>query len=63
MSHKSGHVIVSFALPHQGDEEENGNTARLRREPSVFVTAEGDCTEDDCAELARLAYRKLVRED
>jgi hypothetical protein len=61
MSHKSGHVIVSFALPHDDEDEESGKTSRLRREPSVFVEAEGPCTEDDCAELARLAYRKLVR--
>lgn len=61
MSHKSGHIIVSFALPHDDDEEDNGNADRLRREPSVFVNAEGACSEDDCAELTRLAYRKLVR--
>lgn len=63
MSHRSGHVIVSFALPHGDDEEENGNPNRMRKEPSVFVQAGENCTEDDCAELARLAYRKIVGGD
>lgn len=59
MSHRSGHIIVSFVLPHD-DEESEGNDS-VRKEPSVVLTAGEGCTEDDCAELARLAYRKLVR--
>lgn len=58
MSHKSGHVIVNIALPHDDDEQENGH---LRKEPCVVVDLAEGCTEEDCLETVRLAYRKLTR--
>jgi hypothetical protein len=61
VSHQSGHVIITLALPHHDDEEGGKDANRLRREPSVFVNAPGECSEDECAELARLAYRKLIQ--
>lgn len=60
MSHRSGTVILRVPLQH-GEEQEADAIDALSREPSVFVNAEGCKNEDDCAELARLAYRKLAR--
>jgi hypothetical protein len=60
MSHESGTVIVRVAMPHGKERTEEASEV-MRREPSVFVDAPACQNEDDCAELARLAYRKLVR--
>jgi hypothetical protein len=61
VSHKSSHIIISFALPHDDDDEEAATSRqKIRKEPSVFLDAPEGCTEEDCAELARLGYRKLV---
>lgn len=57
MSHKSGHVIVNIVLPHEEEEQENG----LCCEPCVVVDVPDGCSEDDCVELVRLAYRKVRR--
>lgn len=58
MSHNRGHIIISFALPHEHEDEER--THKLRREPAIAITLEASCTEDDCAEMARLAFRRLM---
>lgn len=59
MSHASGHVIINIVLPNDGHEEqENGH---LRREPCVVVDLAEGCSEEDCVETVRLAYRKLTR--
>ncbi len=57
MSHKSGHIIISVALPHEDDEDER--ESKLKREPSIVIELDVACTEDDCAEMARLAFRRL----
>lgn len=59
MSHKSGHIIINFVLPHEdAEEQENGH---ITKEPCVVLNLQEPCSEEDCAESARLAYRKLVR--
>lgn len=58
MSHKSGHIITNIILPHEEEEQENGH---LRKEPCVVVDLKEGCSEEDCVESVRLAYRKLVR--
>ena len=58
MSHTRRHIIISMAVPHD-EVSEDEHTHRLRREPSVLVDLDESCTEDDCAEMARLAFRRL----
>jgi hypothetical protein len=60
MSHESGTIIVRIAMPHGRQNDEHAADT-MHREPSVFVDAPACQNEDDCAELARLAYRKLTR--
>jgi hypothetical protein len=60
MSHKSGHIIINFTLPHDEDGTEDAE-APTRREPAVAISLGDACSEVECVEAARRAYRKLVR--
>lgn len=60
MSHKSGHIIIDFVLPHD-EEESQEETPRTLVEPCVRLSLGDACTETECVEAARRAFRKLTR--
>ena len=51
-------IIINIAVPHENDEYQK-QPVRLPISPSVKVDLDESCTEDDCAEMARLAFRRL----
>lgn len=61
MSHKSGHIIIDMALPHDPDEPENEREHPTPVGPCVRISLDEDCSETDCVEAARRAYRRLKR--
>ena len=58
MSHQTGTIIISIALPHSGKTESEEPTPI---EPCVRLSLDEGCSETQCVEAARRAYRKLTR--
>jgi hypothetical protein len=61
MSHVSGHIIIDLVLPHDPHETEEAPDERARVEPCVRLSLGDACSETECVEAARRAYRKLMR--
>ena len=61
MSHESGTIIITLALPHNppGEQEEREHPTPI--EPSVRISLDEGCSETDCVEAARRAFRRLRR--
>lgn len=62
MSHKSGHVIIRVVLPHPPGlaAEHEEEASPLSRGPCITIDLPEGCSEEECAQLTRKAYRKLT---
>lgn len=62
MSHETGTIIITLAMPHNpasGAQEEREHPTPI--EPCVRISLDEGCSETDCVEAARRAYRRLKR--